>query len=277
MNKNKIPLLDKYELNKYIHKLSEYNNKYYLILKMAYTYGVNISEIATLKKTHITDEVICFHTQYKTLKYQLIAGLKKELNDYINTLSEDKEYLFIEDDADDIKSETRRLSRNTTEFIITTNRDIKKNYNITVPYLNVKDFKRLRGQHLILDGVPFETVHRLYHNSNKQNTRRFLHYDDLLNQMKVYEDDINETLQAHTDFDLYYDRSVDETQIYSITSMEDEEYVNVLEIASKDKDFALENNDNDIASLLTVDKIWMLFHLKHGEFKKLKEYNFTRI
>lgn len=271
VNKNMSALkLDKYQLNKYLYKLKEYDETYYIILKLCYIYGKNTEEITPLKREDIKYPIIQLNSKPQS-EYPLPLELRDELENYIKEhVASDEEQIFPEVLALDNHHVT------INEFLRKTNRKIEKKYYVKLPSLTTRDFKRLRGQHLILDGVTVQLVRRLYNNSNTNITRKFLQLDNLLseNNKPVQPDDI---INYYTDMNVFWDKNYNENyKLYHIRGPVN--YHNNLEIDTANNSLTVENPDVLTDGLMEdqPELIADLVVLKPGEYRKYDDLMVTR-
>lgn len=262
-----IPKLNKYQLNHYFNELEKENPEYTLILKLAYIYGKNTSEILQLKPENIGEITITIKQTSITQKYPISPELKKQITEYIKP---EQEYIFQK-----IHDEEKPLII-LNEFMRKTNRRIKREYTIKIPQLTCRDFKRLRGQHLILDGATINLVRHLYGNTNTRITRKFLQIEELL-QEAGRPTSINDIIENYTDLNLYYDNQLNNNyQLYHISGPQKHGYNNNIEINNNTKRINLEKHDVKIDQLLNDEIIEQLLKLKVGEYKIINKLRITR-
>ena len=153
-----------------------------LFFKLQYVYARRSDEIANLKVKDIDFEKGCikFHIAKKrsenapTLNLNLIP----ELNDEIKHLIEMKElsdddFLFIDnaDSKENYKSNLRNYLRRNIETI--TKETIGKSIKI-----GTHGFRKLRGQHLLNDGVGIEKLQKLYQHEDVNTTMIYLEVEE---------------------------------------------------------------------------------------------------
>ena len=269
-----IPKLDKYQLNKYFKELKKENPEYTLLLKVAYIYGKNIEEVTELKKENIKQNTITIKQKQNILKYTypITQEFKTELQ---TTLTPDNEgYLFS------LHNHTQP-STQINEFLKKVNRKIYRQHYIKVPHITSRDFKRLRGQHLILDGATINLVRHLYGNTNTRITRKFLQIDDLL-QEAGRPNSIEDIIENHTDLNLFYDKEfMGESQLYHVRGPQypdnnPQSYHNNIEIQAETLNINIQNPDTIIDKILTPETINRLINLDIGEYKIYNNLMFTR-
>lgn len=269
-----IPKLNKYNLNKYFKELEKENVEYTLLLKVAYIYGKNIEEVIQIKKEHIQQNTITIKQKQQILKYTypISNEFKKELQENITPNKEG--YLFT-------LHNHPQPSTIINEFLKKVNRKINKKYFIKIPHITSRDFKRLRGQHLILDGATINLVRHLYGNTNTRITRKFLQIDELL-QEAGRPTTIEDIIENNTDLNIYQDKEfIGEHQLYHIRGPtypdnNPQRYHNNIEINPQNNQINIQNPDTIIDQILTEKTIKELNRLKIGEYKIYNNLIFTR-
>ena len=267
-----IPKLDKYQLNRYFKELEKENPEYTILLKVAYTYGKNIEEIINLKTTDIHENTITIKQKQQILTYTY--PITKEFKNELTKTADENGYLFP-------LHEHPQPSTIINEFLKKVNRKIYKKHFIKVPHITSRDFKRLRGQHLILDGASINLVRHLYGNTNTRITRKFLQIDELLKEAGR-PTSIEDIIEKHTDLDLYYDKEfMGECQLYHIRGPQypdnnPQSYHNNIEINPKNNHINIQNPDTIIDQIITEETIKRLIQLKIGEYKIYNNLMFTR-
>ncbi|GLI11557.1 hypothetical protein MARBORIA2_06470 [Methanobrevibacter arboriphilus] len=160
----------------------------YLFYKLQYFYARRSQEIATLKVSDInfiTNEIIFNIAKKKQdtkLKLAIIKDIDKDIEKIIvNKKLGDNDYLFIKDSNEENFKRNMRtyLERNSEKLI---NQITNKN-NIS---LNTHDFRRLRGQHLYLDGNNIEIIQKLYYHKS---------VDQTLDYLQIHEIEVNKMLK----------------------------------------------------------------------------------
>lgn len=270
-----IPILTKYELNKYLKEIKKENYENYLILKLAYIYGKNVDEILKLQKKHIQlqENKIIIPARIEQ-EYPIAEELKNELKEYYEN---NNDYLFQLHDEE-------KFNTYLNEFLKKVNRRIYREHQIKIPHFTVREFKRLRGQHLILDGATFNTIRRFYGNSNTKITQSFLQLEDLLkdNDKPANMEDI---IKNHTDTYIYYDNEFKTKQILIFvngdkkTKTDPYSYRNYIELNLETMNTKYETHDKIIDDLInnTPQIKEQLSKLKVGEYRKYNNLRFTRI
>ena len=272
-----IPLLTKYELNKYFKEIKKEDNENYLILKLAYIYGKNVDEILTIQKKNINlkENTITIPARIEQT-YPIAEELKQELKEHINNITTQQHIFKLHDEE--------KYNTYLNEFVKKVNRRIYREYQIKIPHFTVREFKRLRGQHLILDGATFNTIRKFYGNSNTKITQSFLQLEDLLidNNKPVDKDDI---INNFTDTNIYYDNEFKIKQILIFvngdkhTKTDPYSYKNYIELNLETMNTKYETHDKIIDDIInnTPQIKEQLSKLKVGEYRKYNNLRFTRI
>ena len=150
-----------------LDKISEDNEEYGLVFKLCYVYGRLISEIYSLDNADVDfdEDKITFTINNVRVDYPLHSSVKIDLKRQVNETSN---YLF------------QHIAVGLDNFASRLNYYLKKWDSYCGVHITPRDFKRLRGQHLVLDGVPIGLVQELFRGRNISSTKRFIGYEDLL-------------------------------------------------------------------------------------------------
>lgn len=120
--------------------------------------------------------VIKFDLAKSELIVPIVKDIVNVLTSYINGLSDDENYLFLNDDVD---YNVNTLSKRINYFLNNKINEINIGADYKMAKITHKDLKILRGQHLYLDNVPIEIIHSLYNNFNLNETKDFIDYEGL--------------------------------------------------------------------------------------------------
>lgn len=163
----KVVKISKEKTKLLLNMISEDNFEYGLIFKLCYIYGRQISEVYNLHSSDVNFDVdkISFKINNEYVKYNIHDSVRDDLLEYCNGLDG---YLFTD------------ISLNFDNFISRLNYYLKKYDDYCGVHISPRDFKKLRGQHLITDGVSVSMVQVLYHGADITSTKRFLNYNGLL-------------------------------------------------------------------------------------------------
>lgn len=210
----KIIKLTQTETNEILNIMREEEPAYGLILTLQYIYGRNVSEVYNLKKTDIDkdNDTITFtmngdkltfpvHIEIKQLLYKIVDEAKK-----VNIFQEGDRPLSNVKDGINYYLHKKLGSLSDLPYL----EDLR---------LTTKDFKALRGQHLYIDGVPFKTIHELYHNTNTDGTKNTINYEEL---KEMYDKTDILSIVEDTCVSVYTEHSFDNNPVFYVT-MDDEE------------------------------------------------------
>ena len=194
--------LTKGETNELLNSISEDNYVYGLIFKLIYLYGKEGMLVLSLKWTDINleDNTI----RFKNHKFPLSRFVEDELLRLSEEKNDDDVYLFLEN-TDDI-SYGIDVYRKKLRYYLQNN--VKRLENVTHKVkhvsLSITDLRRLRGQHLFLDGVGLDLIMDLYLQSTGTSTqfKRYLEYDELLENVFPCRD-FDDLFGAYTDLNIF--------------------------------------------------------------------------
>ena len=163
-----------------------------LFFKLQYVYARRSDEIANLKVEDIDFDNGCIRftigkkrsEKAPTINLNLIPELRDELIQFIEMkgLSDD-DFLFIEneDAKESYKSNLRNYLRRNIETI--TNETIGKTIKI-----GTHGFRKLRGQHLLNNGVGIEKLQKLYQHEDVNTTMIYLEVEETQINMVLMDD-----------------------------------------------------------------------------------------
>ena len=164
-----------------------------LFFKLQYVYARRSDEIANLKVKDIDFEKGCIKftigkkrtEKAPTLNLNLIPELTDEIKHLIEMkqLSDD-DFLFIDnaDSKENYKSNLRNYLRRNIETI--TSETIGKSIKI-----GTHGFRKLRGQHLLNDGVGIEKLQKLYQHEDVNTTMIYLEVEETQINMVLMNDE----------------------------------------------------------------------------------------
>ena len=150
-----------------LNRISEDNWEYGLIFKLCYVYGRLVSEVYILHRDDVSfaDNKITFTINDSRVDYPLHSSVKSDLN---RQVEETSNYLF------------RHIGESINNFSSRLNYFLKKYDDEFKVRVSPRDFKKLRGQHLLLNGVNVKSITRLYHGTDNSATKRLIEYDSLV-------------------------------------------------------------------------------------------------
>lgn len=204
--------LGKKELNEVLYYLYKDNEKYGLIFELVYVYGRSINEVLKLRVNDVDEGSIEFELPTERFNFILYNGLKKPLKDYITGKGlTGTDYIFI-DTVENINKYSKNLNYYLKSKIAELNQKV---LTYKCPVLVLSDLKKLRGQHLFLDGADLGVINELYRNRNIQTTKSNIQYSEL----KLLRDKCNsldKVFKEYTDLRVFHDNSFDETDIFMV-------------------------------------------------------------
>lgn len=157
-----------------------------LLYELQYRYARRNKEIAILKVSDIdliTNQItftIAKKKEDTKLTLDLLDDIKDKLEKHIskyNLISED--YLFIKSE-----NSIESFQRNLRQYLERNSKQLIKQLFNKECELNTHDFRRLRGQHLYLDGFKIEVIQQLYQHKDLNQTLEYLQIHQLeINKM----------------------------------------------------------------------------------------------
>lgn len=189
--------LTKYQLNELLYRVSKDNKTYGLVMKLAYIYAKKITEVGNLQRKDIdfTNNKITFHISsinHKPIDYPIHKSL---IND-LKIITEDKnneEYIFDEYYPHE---KTRKVINN---YLITCSKKEGLDFLKTKGMVS-QDFRVLRGQHLLQDGVKLEVLQKLYAHTKIISTMSLIDYDSLIHEKEITLDTV---FNDYTDLNIF--------------------------------------------------------------------------
>ena len=189
--------LTKGETNDMLYAVSEDNFKIGTILKLIYLYGKDAKVILTMKWSQIDfkNDTICF----KNHLFQLIPELKRDLLKFKG----EGEYLFLDDASEDLEKDVNIQRKRVKYYLIHNVRNLDLEHKVKHSGLSITDLRRLRGQHLIMDGVSLDAVMDLYcqKSGSKTQFKRYLDYDKLMDELHPCTD-LDDLFSDYTDLNI---------------------------------------------------------------------------
>ena len=160
------------------------NNEYGLIFKLCYIYGRLISEVYQVNSDMIDFEknTINFKINDNYVEFNIHHSVKEDLKLQVK---EHNGFIFHHIGLSNFDKFNKHL-----------NYYLKKYDELYGVHISPRDFKKLRGQHLLCDGVDVNSITGLYCNGDNSATKRLIEYNNLLN-LKEYS--VNEILIMFTE------------------------------------------------------------------------------
>ena len=159
--------LSKTEVKELFEVISEDNLEYGLIFKLCYVYGRLVSEVYSLHRDDVDfkENKISFRINNTMVDYPLHSSVYDDLKVQVDETSD---YLF------------QHIGKDINNFSSKLNYFLKKYDQDYGVHVSPREFKKLRGQHLLLDGVKVNSISRLYYSKDNSATRRLIDYDELV-------------------------------------------------------------------------------------------------
>ena len=181
---NEIVKINKKQTKNLLQKISDDNVEYGLIFKLCYVYGRLISEVYQVNSEMINFEKnkLNFKINNDYVEFDIHHSVKNEL---MLQVKEHNGFIFQHIGLSNFDKFNKHL-----------NYYLKKFDDYYGVHISPRDFKKLRGQHLICDGVDVSSVSLLYCNGDNSATKRLIEYNELLD-LKEYS--IQEMLIMFTD------------------------------------------------------------------------------
>lgn len=213
--------LTKGETNELLIKISEDNYIYGLIFKLIYLYGKDGMSILSLKWTDID-----FNKRTINLK-GTVFPLSRFVESDLLRLKENShtDYCFL-DSAVDVVRSIDVLRKKLRYYMNSSVKKLDVNHKIKHVALSITDLRRLRGQHLFMDGVPLKLIMDLYVQGEGTSTqfKRYLEYDSLM-VSKFPCSSMNELFDVYTDLAIFDFESESETILNFAVSYGDMDFV----------------------------------------------------
>ena len=250
-NINNIIKLDKEDTNLLLNYINLKDKKYGLILRLAYIYGRHIRDILKLQKTHYDSKhnILDFTFLDIPKSFSLHKDIKEEFKEYINSIENNNDYLFINhlDELTIIRKELDKLILESVKEI-----NHKQLLRQHCPIISGKDFRKLRAQHLFIDGVSIEVINQLLLNKNIHSFKKFINYDELL-LLKFPCSSLTNLFEYFTDLNIFHDADFENVDLINI-SKDDESVVFEYDYINLTISIIKGNNESLIKWLEDIDK-----------------------
>ena len=191
--------LTKSETNELLKCVCEDNQLYGLIFKLIYIYGKEGMSVLSLQWEDIDfdNNTIWF----KESEFPLSHYVKLDLLELYD-ISECN-YVFL-DVGVDVDNGIDVLRKRLRYYLHNRVKKLDVSHKIKHISLSITDLRRLRGQHLLLDGVGLDLIMDLYIQQDGTSTqfKRYLEYDDLMGRIFPCED-VDDLFGKYTDLDIF--------------------------------------------------------------------------
>lgn len=210
--------LKKTEINTLFKEINISKPEYGLIYSLIYIYARQAKEVLCLQKKHVNikKNIITFNVNNKTVTFPLIATIKPDLQGVLDTKKRD-EYLFLDVD-DDVNLIRRKLHH----YLNTKTGKLNRIYNWNCDKLSLTDLRKLRAQHLLLDGVNLDVIQKLFLNNNISEFKEFIDYDDLI-AIKFPCDSLDGLFNEYTNMDVYSIDGYNHDELFTCVDSKGEE------------------------------------------------------
>ena len=273
--------LDKQECNSVLEYISTIDEEMGLFLKIIYVYGRKVSEISKLKVKDIDVKhgLIDFRLgKNKTCSFGLVSDVKDSVYEQIKDL--DSEEFIFSFNSGDVNRKVSRFLDSVVKKINLSNMGV---INRHCPSLNGFDFRRLRGQHLFIDGVSLALINMVYLFEDRDSVRNLIKYDELCVALSNCSSiDVLMRDTRFTDLNVFHDteyHNVDSVVLFTVScggvSCVVFEYDCIDSTVS-----VLEGSDESIVKFVDgLDKSFfddVLCHLSNGDYKIIDGFKIVK-
>ena len=260
--------LTKGELNRLLCETEKDNPDYTLIYKLIYLYAKDARTVLSLRKSDVDFDNKTI--KFKDQPFPLLDDFDVRLQELENA---DGKYFFIQsEDEKQIDIHRKRL----TYYITSKIKQLDLPSHIKRTNLSMTDLRRLRGQHLIVDGVDFDVIKKLYLQGEGTTTqfRKYLEYDELKEEMLACSS-LDTVFEDYTDFSIFdFD---DANPQYVVEDVQGRQfYMNVNEDCVEFLDDAGGELINRVRGYHDEGLLDNLYTLKSSEFKVVGDLRFFR-
>lgn len=267
---NTIIKMKKTEINQLFKLLTEENPEYALIYKLIYIYARQTKELLQLQKQdiNIKKNTITFKINNKEVIFPIAKDIQDELFDLIKPLKQ-KDYIFIYDKKESDKF-SNNLYRHLNRRIIKFNR----HYYFDCNKLSLTELRKLRGQHLFLDGVDLTTIQKLLQHKNITDLKDFIEYYEIIN-IKFPGSSIDSLFDDYTNLNIFPIENYNTDEIYTAIDMKGNECTVIVSFNNID---VVENNKISV-KVLKIDEGYLLNQLSQlmpGQYTIIDNIQFMK-
>ena len=268
--------LTKGETNELLNKISEDNHVYGLIFKLIYLYGKDGMSVLSLewKDINLEDDTI----RFKDTVFPLSRFVKRDLI----MLSENStgDFVFLEDDGNDFDNSIDVLRKRLRYYMNNTVKKLDVSHKVRHVALSITDLRRLRGQHLLLDGVGLDVIMELYLQFEGTSTqfKKYLEYDELMSRMFPCSS-VDDLFANYTDLNIFDFEPTDESVSNFAVSYDDIDFAIYLD-SSDDLGFVGDVSDDVVTKVLELKTSGLLggLHLLDDcEYLSVGGFSFVKI
>ena len=222
--------LTKGETNELLNNISEDKQVYGLIFKLIYIYGKEGMTVLSLKWEQIDfkNNLIWF----KNRSYPLVSFVRDDLVELSEQGTDG--YVFLDVDVgEDISNSVDILRKKLRYYMSNTVKKLDVTHKVKHVALSITDLRKLRGQHLLLDGVSLKVVMDLYNQQLGTSTqfKKYLEYDDIMSALFPCRN-LDELFNVYTNlnvFDFENPNDVDSFMVSTIPSEDENTDTGVVE------------------------------------------------
>lgn len=232
--------LTKGETNELLNKISDDNLTYGLIFKLIYIYGKEGMSVLSLKWSSIDFDKDFI--RFKGKKFPLSRFVKSDLESLYEYRDTGNEYVFLNGVTDEnVNNSVDVLRKKLRYYMSNTVKRLDVNHRIKHVALSITDLRKLRGQHLLCDGVPLKVVMDLYGQENGTSTqfKKYLEYDSIM--MELFPcSSIGELFRVYTNLGVF-DFDSDGVSNFMVSTLDDSGLEFVVYLSDTDVGFVGED------------------------------------
>ena len=262
--------MKKTEINQLFKLLTEENPEYALIYKLIYIYARQTKELLQLQKQdiNIKKNTITFKINNKEVIFPIATDIHDEILEKIKPLKQ-KEYIFIDD-----KKEIDKLTSNLNNFLNRRLMKFNRHYNFDCNKLSLTELRKLRGQHLFLDGVNLITIQKVLQHKNITNLKDFLDYDNIIN-IKFPGSSMDSLFEDYTNLNIFPIENYNPDEIYTAIDSKGNECTVIVSFNTID----VVENTKIAVKVLKIDEGYLLHQLSQlmpGQYTIIDNIQFMK-
>ena len=266
--------LTKGETNDLLYAVGKDNFKMGIILKLIYIYGKEGKAVLTMKWNQIDFNANTI--SFKDHPFPLTRDLRDELLEF----KSEGEYLFLEGTTEEsFENDIDILRKRIRYYLDNTVKRLDVDHKIRHSGLSITDLKRLRGQHLLFDGVDISIVMDLYCQKKGTSTqfKKYLEYDALMDELHPCKN-VNNVLSDYTDLNIGDFDSPSKNLNFFVSDSDGETFtVNIHDDALTFSENASDDVKSNVTDLFNKGFLKSLEILRYNEVKYAGELSFIRI
>ena len=208
------------------------------------------------------------HVNNKTVTFPLIATIKPDLQEVLDTKKRD-EYLFL-----DTLEELDKFRKRLYHYLNTKTGKLNKIYNWNCDKLSINDLRKLRVQHLFLFFVRLDVIQELFLNQNISKCKEFIDYDSLL-AIKFPCNSLDGLFNEYTNMDVYSIDGYNHDELFTCVDSKGEECT-IISCLGKLDVIEYNNVARKVFELDEYKLIDQLAMLNHGEYTIINDLKFFK-